>query len=288
MENKNTSLVTNPSLISIITVTYNNYEDLLLTVDSVKNILDSEHIIINGGNCEKTAKFLHDFPGIFLSENDQGISDAFNKGIKLSNGSAIMFLNSGDILLDKTYPKRALSILENNLDIDFVHADEIYNDTHIGSYIKKPLRTKKQNNPSIGRGMPYRHQTMIIRKTLFKKIGLFNIKLITMDYEWICRWELTSGIAYYLEGEPVVQMDGSGVSARKEWKVVWEAIKIVRTHFPKDILTNLSLFKRILFFWGRELLNLLRLHNLLASFKRWKYKKHLIIVNEISKNKTKK
>lgn len=288
MENKNTSLVNTPSFISIITVTYNNYEDLLLTVNSVKNILDSEHIIINGGSCKKTAKFLHDFIGLSVSENDQGISDAFNKGIKLSNGSAIMFLNSGDILIDKTYPKRALEILEKNLEIDFVHADEIYNDNLIGSYLKKPLRTNKQYQPRIGRGMPYRHQTMVIRKTLFKKIGLFNLKLITMDYEWICRWELTSGIAYYLEGKPVVQMDGSGVSAKKEWRVVFEAIKIIRTHFPKDILTNISLFKRIIFFLGREFLKLFKLNNFLVTFKRLKYKKYLIIDNEKSRSKTKK
>ncbi len=280
MEKNKKSSVINYPIISIITITFNNFEDLLLTVNSVKNISHSEHIIINGGNCNKTAKFLQDFTGISLSENDQGISDAFNKGIKLSNGLAIMFLNSGDILLDKRYPNHALNILENNLEIDFVHADELYNDTLIGTYVKKPLRTKNQYKPSIGRGMPYRHQTMIVRKTLFEKIGLFNLGLISMDYDWICRWEKSSGIAFYLEGKPVIQMDGSGISSEKEWRVIREAIKIVKTHFPKEILVHLSLLKRITLFLGREFLKFLRLKNLLSALKRWKYKKNLIIDNE--------
>ena len=87
------------SLLSIVTITFNNYVELLNTVTSVRDLAHSEHIIINGGKCQKTLAFLNNFWGISVSEPDQGISDAFNKGIKYAKGDAVMLLNSGDILL---------------------------------------------------------------------------------------------------------------------------------------------------------------------------------------------
>ena len=102
------------SLLSIVTITFNNYEELLNTVASVSDLENCEHIIINGGKCQKTLAFLKSYCGVSVSEPDQGISDAFNKGIKLCQGGAVMLLNSGDILLDQTYPEKALHILKEH------------------------------------------------------------------------------------------------------------------------------------------------------------------------------
>ena len=96
----------NISLLSIVTITFNNYIELLKTVHSVNDIKNCEHIIINGGRCQKTLNFLKNYCGKSFSEPDQGISDAFNKGIKNSKGNAVMMLNSGDVLLDRSYPEK--------------------------------------------------------------------------------------------------------------------------------------------------------------------------------------
>ena len=72
----------NTFLLSIVTITFNNFEDLMHTIESVRDLEHCEHIIINGGNCLKTLAYLKNFSGISVSEPDQGISDAFNKGIK--------------------------------------------------------------------------------------------------------------------------------------------------------------------------------------------------------------
>jgi glycosyltransferase involved in cell wall biosynthesis len=142
------------SLLSIVTITFNNFDELLHTVESVKDLKCCEHLIINGGKCQKTLEFLQSFSGTSISEPDQGISDAFNKGIKLSQGSAVMLLNSGDILLDQTYPEKALHILKEHPEVDFVHANELYDDAMIGEFVMRPLR--KQNNlyPNIGKECP--------------------------------------------------------------------------------------------------------------------------------------
>jgi len=264
------------SLLSIVTITFNNYEELLNTVASVRDLEHCEHIIINGGKCQKTLEFLKSYCGKSVSEPDQGISDAFNKGIKLCKGSSVMLLNSGDILLDDTYPEKALHILKEHQEVDFVHASELYDDAMIGEFIMKPLRIQDSLTPNIGRGMPYRHQTMVVRRMVYDNVGSFDLKYVTSDYDWTCRWEVSHknsrGKAFYFEGKPVIKMDGKGVSTVQEWQVMLEAFKIISIHYPFGILTYLALLMRLMFFASRQLLKFLRLKRVLFYLKYWKYK----------------
>ncbi len=276
----------NTILLSIITITLNNFEELLRTVESVQDLNDCEHIIINGGECPQTLEFLQGYNGKSVSEPDQGISDAFNKGIKLSTGDAIIMLNSGDILLDRTYPARASQILDQDPQIDFVHADLIFEDTLIGSYIMRPLRTKNVLSPNIGRGMPYRHQSMVVRKEVYGRVGFFNLNYICSDFDWVCRWELglnkSHGQAYYAQGDPVIIMDGGGISSTQEIKIILEAIKIIRQRnkhisFLEKTRSYSALFRRLVLFSARVFLKRSGFVNILVIIKRIKYKRFLII-----------
>ena len=276
----------NRIFLSIITITLNNFEELLRTVESVRDLNGCEHIIINGGECPQTLDFLQGYYGKSVSEPDQGISDAFNKGIRLSSGDAIIMLNSGDILLDRTYPARASQILDQDPQIDFVHADLIFEDTLIGSYIMRPLRTKNVLSPNIGRGMPYRHQSMVVRKEVYGRVGFFNLNYICSDFDWISRWELglkkSYGKAYYSQGDPVIIMDGGGISSTQERKIIFEAIKIIRKHnkhisFLEKTRSYSALFRRLVLFSVRVFLKKLGFVNILVIIKRIKYKRFLII-----------
>ena len=276
----------NRIFLSIITITLNNFEELLRTVESVRDLNGCEHIIINGGECPQTLEFLQGYYGKSVSEPDQGISDAFNKGIRLSSGDAIIMLNSGDLLLDRTYPARASQILDQDPQIDFVHADLIFKDTLIGSYIMRPLRTKNILSPNIGRGMPYRHQSMVVRKEVYGRVGFFNLNYICSDFDWVCRWELdlkkSHGQAYYSHGDPVIIMDGGGISSTQERKIILEAIKIIRQRnkhisFLEKIRSYSALFRRLVLFSVRVFLKKLGFVNILVIIKRIKYKRFLII-----------
>jgi len=263
-------------ILSIVTITFNNFEELIRTIESVKDLNGCEHVVINGGTCQKTLEFLKSYCGKSFSEPDLGISDAFNKGVKYSMGNAVMLLNSGDILLDQSYPEQAMKILNENPDFDFVHADELYDDVLIGEFIMKPLRMKNNLSLNIGRGMPYRHQTMVVRKTVYEKVGLFDLRYVTGDYDWVCRWEKISvntfRSAYYLQGNPVIKMDGGGVSTTKEFNVMMEAIRIIKKNFPYTIEAHAALLKRLILFGGRQLLKRLGLGNYLSKLKHRKYK----------------
>ena len=270
----------NTFLLSIVTITFNNFEDLLHTVESVKDLEHCEHIIINGGNCLKTLEFLKNFSGRSISEPDQGISDAFNKGIKLSTGDAIIMLNSGDILTDRTYPYRACQILDQDPLIDFVHADLIFEDALIGSYIMRPLRTINVLSPNIGRGLPYRHQSMVVRKEVYGRVGFFNLNYICSDFDWVCRWELglkkLHGKAYYSQGDPVIIMDGGGISSTQEKKIILEAIQIIKQRnrnlsFLEKMKSDLALFTRLVLFYCRFLLKTMGFINILIKIKWIKY-----------------
>ena len=276
----------NRIFLSIITITLNNFEELLRTVESVRDLNGCEHIIINGGECPQTLEFLQGYYGKSVSEPDQGISDAFNKGIRLSSGDAIIMLNSGDLLLDRTYPARASQILDQDPQIDFVHADLIFEDRLIGSYIMRPLRTKNVLSPNIGRGMPYRHQSMVVRKEVYGRVGFFNLNYICSDFDWVCRWELglkkSHGKAYYSQGDPVIIMDGGGISSTQERKIILEAIKIIRQRnkhisFLEKTRSYSALFRRLVLFSVRVFLKKLGFVNILVIIKRIKYKRFLII-----------
>ena len=273
-------------IISIITITFNNSEELLNTVESVRGLDNCEHIIINGGSCPQTSEFLQGYSGKTVSEPDLGISDAFNKGIRYSQGEAVIMLNSGDILINRTYPEQAIQILHEHPEIDFVHADLIFEDALIGSYIMRPLRTQNDFRPNIGRGMPYRHQSMVVRKSIYNKVGLFNLNYICSDYDWVCRWELISkksnGIAYYLQGDPVIKMDGTGISSVQEGKIISEAIQIIGVRskecsFIQNIVSYYALLIRVVLFYGRTFLKRYGLEKFLIKLKLIKYKKFLVI-----------
>ena len=273
-------------ILTIVSITLNNFEELLNTVESVRGLDNCEHIIINGGGCPKTSEFLQGYSGKTVSEPDLGISDAFNKGIRYSQGEALIMLNSGDILLDRTYPKKSIKILHEHPEIDFVHADLIFEDKLIGPYIMRPLRTQNKLHPNIGRGMPYRHQSMVVRKSIYDKVGLFNLNYICSDYDWVCRWELmnknSNRTAYYFQGDPVIKMDGAGISSVQEGKIISEAIQIIgmrskECSFIQNIVSYYALLIRVVLFYGRTFLKRYGLEKLLIKIKRTKYKKYLVI-----------
>ena len=101
----------NKPLISIITVVKNNEKYLEQTIKSVlsQEYKNFEYIIIDGGSTDKTISIIKKFSNeidYWLSENDHGIYDAFNKGMQLAKGDFIGIVNSDD-----TLERNALSIL---------------------------------------------------------------------------------------------------------------------------------------------------------------------------------
>ena len=282
-------------MISVITVTYNNYDDLHRTLHSLKNVDGIESVVVNGGDCNKTKKLLSNYDGIAISEPDKGISDAFNKGVTQASGENVMFLNSGDVLLSPEYLKEAENIIDFNQEISFVHSDLLYDDRIGGDIRLTALQPFFFSTPPLGRGMPYHHQSMVVRKKVFDKTGLFNLHYkISMDFDWVCRLHTHGLKGYYWNEEPVVKMDGGGISAVKEHLVIWESLRALKDN---RLLTSKNLYGisvRTIFFLARRFMEILGMSEILGKLKKkkhnllWQRSRALAIKHNLSAVKTKR
>ena len=252
-------------MISIITVTYNNFDDLYRTLNSLNKVKGIEKVVVNGGDCHKTKKYLSAFDGISISEPDKGISDAFNKGVSNSNGNNVMFLNSGDILLSPEYLQEAEKIIKFNPEISFVHSDLVFEDRISGDIRLTALQPFFFKAPPLGRGMPYHHQSMIVRKKVFDETGLFKLHYkISMDFDWVCRLHKNDLGGFYWNKEPVVKMDGGGISALKEHLVIWESLQALKENQLLTLKNLYGISVRTIFYFARRMMELLGMTEILG------------------------
>lgn len=247
--------------LSVVTITYNDYEGLYRTLESLSHQTEIESIVINGGDCERTRNFLSQHFGKVVNEKDEGIADAFNKGIRWATGEAISFLNSGDVLLDREFYTKAMTILLKNPDVGIVHSDLLFQDAVAGSLLLR------YQNIKLGRGQPFLHPTMVVRSSLFKSIGGFNTKYkIAMDFDHIVRM-FKAGIKHRHLPGPVVIMDGTGTSTRKEWASIMECIKSLKENGLLGPGNILGIIERIFYYLGRRLLQIFGATVLLTRLK---------------------
>jgi glycosyltransferase involved in cell wall biosynthesis len=248
-------------MLSVISITFNNHDELLSTTTSLSS-LEIEHIIVNGGSCPKTAKFLSSFSGKSVSEPDQGISDAFNKGIRLSTGTGIIFLNSGDTLVDPSYLIWAEAQLNQ---YDFTYSDIYFDD---------PIAGKIQIRPThqpLGRGMPFPHQTMVVKKSIFDEVGHFKIEYKrAMCFEFTCRLLAANKKGIYYP-KPTVLMEGTGISTKQETHTLLESKKAMVDLSQFDYKNRYYYLIRKIGLIARQFLINLGLKPVLKQIKIWRH-----------------
>lgn len=177
---------------SIITVVFNNLSGLQKTWESVKSQLDSdwEWLVIDGGSSDGTVAFMDrlkesDARISFVSEKDNGLYDAMNKGIRLAKGKYLWFVNSGDLIYEASILSK-LKQLPGEADIFFGEAMYIReNGEYIGlrSDVSSRQLPKKLTPYSMLSGMVVCHQSFIVKRTIAMEYDL-NYK-ISADIDWV-------------------------------------------------------------------------------------------------------
>ncbi len=191
---KKSSFIKEP-LISIITVVFNDELNLEETILSILNqkYTNMEYVIVDGGSTDGTLDIIRKYDDKitrWISEPDNGISDAFNKGLALTTGTYINFQGSGDIL-DSPNVLTDLAILIGNDQPDLIsgrilRVDEF--DLNNIFYISTDYRKKSFKSSSLLWRMSLPHQGLFTHRRFFDKYGLFDIKLTySMDYELLLR-----------------------------------------------------------------------------------------------------
>lgn len=253
-------------VISIVSITRNDPAELKKTLDSIPGFHFIESIVVNGGDKPVPADLLKSHNEVIINEKDQGIADAFNKGVKASSGDFVMFLNSGDVLINENYLNQAAEILREKKEFSFVHSNILYSDAIGGELIVKPPLK------NLGRGIPYLHPSMIIRKEVFNNIGLFDQSYkIAMDFDFIVRMEKKGLKGFYLKNDPVVKMSGEGKSHAEEFSAIRECMRSLKENKYMNFKNAIGLLVRVFLFASRKIVLAFGGKKFLRALKRSKY-----------------
>lgn len=226
-------------LVTIITCTNNSGKTLLWNLESVssQSFCNIEHIIIDNVSSDDTLKIVSAYPHVstVISEKDQGIYFAMNKGISLAKGDIIGFLNSDDYLADSKVIESIVNEFKYS-DCDGVFGSLIYVKNNSSDRIHRVWKSKKYNKKNLFKGWMLPHPTFYVRKQVYEKFGSFNTKFsIASDYEIILRLLLKYNIRVNVINKILVYMQAGGVSNKnftnrifvhKEDRAVWKSLNI--------------------------------------------------------------
>ena len=239
-ENYRQSKFKNP-LITVITVVRNGEDTLEKTILSVINqtYTNIEYIIIDGASTDSTLKIIkkyNDKITYWTSEPDNGIYDAMNKGIEISTGEWINFMNAGDTFYNENVITNILHYLNSDFDIVFG--------------LRNNQKRKKKINVNwwfLFKNMGICHQTIFSRKNCL--LEKFDLRYrIASDFNWILS-VYSNEAKFKFVDIIIVNYDSNGIS-KKEVKLTQnEFKKILCLHFPyimvliRTILWRIKSFK---------------------------------------------
>jgi len=202
--------------ITIITVCFNAEKYIEQTIQSVisQKDCDIEYIIVDGNSTDKTKKIIQKYESEvthWISEPDEGIADAMNKGVELAIGEYLLFLHADDYLLNDKVLSKAISRMQANTDI---HAFDVLFKTKDKEILKSTqtfgIRTYFKT--------PVMHQGAFCKKALFKQLGGFNTSFkIAMDYDFFYKAFQQKLVMKIHTGLIVSVMRDTGISSRQDW-----------------------------------------------------------------------
>lgn len=174
--------------ISIITVSYNSEKTIERAIRSVvrQNYGDTEYILIDGGSSDRTADIIRKYEkklSYWISERDEGIYDAMNKGLEHATGEIVAFLNSDDWYEDHIFVEIAEAFEEESVQLI---CGDMY--IHRAGTVSRYHIDEKAAQRAVRFSMGYPHPTMFARRRLFDRYGKFDTRYrIAADYDWFLR-----------------------------------------------------------------------------------------------------
>ena len=241
-------MIKNPK-ISIITVSYNSQSTIKHTIDSVSSqtYKNKEYILIDGASKDWTLDILDfkkDEIDNFVSEKDDGIYDAMNKGIKAATGDIIGILNSDDFYYNQDVLSKVAKVFEET-NCDCLYGDLIFVNKGDISKIVRYWKSGKFEKNIMKKGWMLPHPTFFVKKKIYQKYGLYNTSLKrAADYEMILRLLHKEKINIEYIPEILIKMRVGGESNASIWNrlkgnnednIAWNLNGLKKPHFIRFI-----------------------------------------------------
>jgi len=233
--------------ISIITVCYNSAEFIRTAIESVlsQSYADIEYIVIDGGSSDGTVSIINEYENSiahFISEDDQGIYDAMNKGIELASGEVIGILNSDDFYTSPEILSEIVTTFEKYQDVDMVLGNV---DFVSAKDLTKPLRyysSFKFSPWKMRFGFMPAHPAAFIKKTTYDQAGQYKLGYkIGADFDMFVRMLWVYKLPFSKINKSFVRMRIGGVS-NSSFKSYWVITsEILRSLKENKIYSNIFL-----------------------------------------------
>jgi putative colanic acid biosynthesis glycosyltransferase len=229
--------------ISIITVCRNDLKGLETTFESIKiqNCDDFEWWVVDGGSADGTVEWLgenHRLRGSWISEPDNGIYDAMNKGIGLAAGDYLLFMNSGDMFADPDVISKLVHTIEQEKTApDFVYGDALDIAECGESYYRKALHISY-----IKLGMITRHQSMLYRRELVASERYPSSFKLSGDYALTASTLMRKGAKILQVKFPICRFAMGGTHDEHRLKALREDFRIRNEILEENYLACLLLF----------------------------------------------
>lgn len=258
-------------LLTIVTVTYNAAAYIIETLESVKKqtFTNYEHLIIDGASKDRTLSIIQSYNDSHVrvvSEKDNGIYDAMNKGIAQAKGQWLYFLNAGD------------TFASPHILTQIFNGREINHDLIYGKVITKnePSGVNYTTGKSLTLAsffytIPVNHQGVFFHRSTFKNIGNYNLNYkILADLEWLIRYfKQKKNNAVYVN-TIVAEYETVGFSYNNRSRSLRETLKYSRSHFPLHI-TFFNYLLHPLMVLKIKLIALLKGTALFKTYRKWRF-----------------
>ena len=211
--------------VSIVVVSLNTKVDFLKTIKSINNqtFKNYEILVVDGNSSDGTKKEIIKRKKIiskFVIEKDKGIYHAMNKGIKMSSGKWIIFMNSGDLFYNKNILHKFLSKNNNN------NYDIIYGDTVVKTkYLKYVVKSKPFKNKTFL--MPFCHQSAFVKSNILKKKNFSLIYKCSSDFDFFYHC-FSSGMKFKKINYIISKVKSAGYADKNRQTVFNENLMIVK------------------------------------------------------------
>jgi glycosyltransferase involved in cell wall biosynthesis len=234
--------------ISIITVVYNNKETIENTMDSVlsQECDDLEYIVVDGASTDGTVEVVRDVIGKhpernikFVSEKDDGIYDAMNKGIRLATGDVIGLLNSDDVYADNLVLKKVSGVFSDP-SVDICYADLVYVDKFDLNKVVRYWKSCDYQDGLFNKGWAPAHPTFFVRRTVYEKYGVFDPQYnLAADFELMVRFLGKYRLPSVYIPDVLVKMRLGGATNKNIINIIKQNLEICRAGKKNNVYISL-------------------------------------------------